>query len=269
MKKKINIGLICAGGSATRFQPYSLAMPKEMLPINATPAIHYVFEECIAANIFKIIIVTRHENNYIKDYFLNNSSLKEFVVENERKFSNDDSIEVIFIEEALDILYGNAAPLIAAKKILSETSDPFAVLFGDDVILEKTAIKELADMYTDDMYALIATTLKNDEDIKHFGNVLYDSKEKSRIIQIKQKPKIKISNDALISRIILTNNIYDYIKISENNNELDLGYALCRLIEEQKLVCGCRITGTWVSVDSPEFYYNALTVARKLIKNQE
>ena len=75
----IQYAVIAAGGASMRFRPYSLSMPKEILPIAGVPAIQYVVDECLSANVNKIIIVSRPGNNIIADYFIANPQYKDLL----------------------------------------------------------------------------------------------------------------------------------------------------------------------------------------------
>ena len=75
----IQYAVIAAGGASMRFRPYSLSMTKEILPIAGVPAIQYVVDECLSANVNKIIIVSRPGNNIIADYFIANPQYKDLL----------------------------------------------------------------------------------------------------------------------------------------------------------------------------------------------
>ena len=50
--------IIPAAGYGTRFLPVSKAIPKEMMPIGAKPAIQWIVEEAVAAGAEEVIVVT-------------------------------------------------------------------------------------------------------------------------------------------------------------------------------------------------------------------
>lgn len=52
------VAVVTAAGEATRFRPFSHAIPKEMLPIGARPALDLVIDECVAAGANEVIVVT-------------------------------------------------------------------------------------------------------------------------------------------------------------------------------------------------------------------
>ncbi len=61
--------VIPVAGLGTRMLPATKAIPKEMLPIVDKPLIQYVVNECIAAGIKEIILVTHSSKNAIENHF--------------------------------------------------------------------------------------------------------------------------------------------------------------------------------------------------------
>lgn len=247
----IDYCIIAAGGHAKRFLPYSLTLPKEMLPLNGIPAIEFAIEECIQAGIKRIIIITR-PNNYVIYNHLKFSKYQMFLTD---KFTNKASIEILVINEDENLPYGNAAPLLTVKSLLENKQ--FIVLFPDDIILGANPISELL------TFANKNTLSENDivisyqfvpySDVHNYGNI--DIGNDHEVVYIKQKPNTEItSNKVLVSRIILNDSIFNYINVAENG-ELDLGLAInSKLTNEPHSVFGCLITGEWICIDTPEKY---------------
>lgn len=61
--------VIPVAGLGTRMLPATKAIPKEMLPVVDKPLIQYVVNECIAAGIKEIILVTHSSKNAIENHF--------------------------------------------------------------------------------------------------------------------------------------------------------------------------------------------------------
>ena len=55
---KVKKAVIPVAGLGTRMLPATKAIPKEMLPLVDKPLIQYVVNECIAAGITEIVLVT-------------------------------------------------------------------------------------------------------------------------------------------------------------------------------------------------------------------
>lgn len=61
--------VIPVAGLGTRMLPATKAIPKEMLPLVDKPLIQYVVNECIAAGITEIVLVTHSSKNSIENHF--------------------------------------------------------------------------------------------------------------------------------------------------------------------------------------------------------
>ncbi len=57
--------VIPVAGLGTRMLPATKAIPKEMLPVVDKPLIQYVVNECIAAGIKEIILVTHSQGKFM------------------------------------------------------------------------------------------------------------------------------------------------------------------------------------------------------------
>lgn len=68
-KSKVKKAVIPVAGLGTRMLPATKAIPKEMLPLVDKPLIQYVVNECIAAGITEIVLVTHSSKNSIENHF--------------------------------------------------------------------------------------------------------------------------------------------------------------------------------------------------------
>ncbi|VEB58760.1 glucose-1-phosphate uridylyltransferase [Salmonella enterica subsp. enterica] len=67
--RKSKKAVIPVAGLGTRMLPATKAIPKEMLPLVDKPLIQYVVNECIAAGITEIVLVTHSSKNSIENHF--------------------------------------------------------------------------------------------------------------------------------------------------------------------------------------------------------
>src|SRR6202023_1511197 len=77
--QKVRKAVLPAAGLGTRFLPATKAQPKEMLTVVDKPQIQYVVEECVAAGIEHIIIVTGRGKSSIEDHFDASPLLEKFL----------------------------------------------------------------------------------------------------------------------------------------------------------------------------------------------
>jgi len=91
------MAVVTAAGHTTRFRPFSAAVPKEMLPIGARPALDLVIDECATAGATEIVVVTRPGDQVVPAHL---------------DAAPRRSVRVDVVEEDLGHGYGNAAPLL-------------------------------------------------------------------------------------------------------------------------------------------------------------
>jgi UTP--glucose-1-phosphate uridylyltransferase len=68
--------VIPAAGLGTRMLPAAKAVPKEMLPVLDRPTIQYVVEECAAAGVNDVLLVTSRDKRALEDHFDRNVELE-------------------------------------------------------------------------------------------------------------------------------------------------------------------------------------------------
>ncbi len=216
---KIKKAVIPAAGLGTRVLPASKAMPKEMLPIVDKPAIQYIVEEAVKSGIEDILIITSRGKTTVEDHFDRApeleqkllSSGKEKVYREMVEISNLANIQYIRQKETKGL--GHA--IYCAKAFVG--SDPFAVLYGDDVIIgERPACGQLCEAY--EKYGLGIVGIKEvptDQILKycslktkHLDGNCYsvtDMVEKPRIDQL-------FSNYAILGRCVLPAKIFPILE---------------------------------------------------------
>ena len=147
---KIRKAVIPAAGLGTRVLPASKAIPKEMLPIVDKPVIQYIVEEAVQAGIEEILIITSRGKGAIEDHFDRAPELesrleaagKTSLLEQVKGIAGLANISFIRQKETKGL--GHA--VLCAREFVG--NEPFAVLYGDDVILgEHSATGELCAAY--------------------------------------------------------------------------------------------------------------------------
>ncbi|MEG1984135.1 MAG: UTP--glucose-1-phosphate uridylyltransferase, partial [Oscillospiraceae bacterium] len=158
---KIKKAVIPAAGMGTRVLPASKAIPKEMLPIVDKPAIQYIVEEAVASGIEDILIITSRGKDAIQDHFDRHPSL-EAALSASGKTELLESVmqpaqlaNICFMRQKEIKGLGHA--IYCAKSFVGD--EPFAVLYGDDVIMSEIPVtKQLIDAY--DEFQLPALGIK-------------------------------------------------------------------------------------------------------------
>ena len=148
---KITKAVIPAAGLGTRVLPATKVMPKEMLPIVDKPAIQYIVEEAVASGITDILIITNRGKGFIEDHF-DKAPVLEHILTNDKKDEMLRSIKDL--DKLANIHYVRQIDTKGLGHAISKArsfvgNEPFAVLYGDDVVIdgEAPATKELIDAY--------------------------------------------------------------------------------------------------------------------------
>ena len=149
---KVTKAVIPAAGLGTRVLPATKSVPKEMLPIVDRPAIHYIVEEAVRAGITDILIITSRGKSSVEDYFDRAPELEERLLASGKEELYRQITEVTQMANIQYVRQQEAKGLghavLCAKSFVG--SDPFAVLYGDDVIIsppDKPAIGQLCEAY--------------------------------------------------------------------------------------------------------------------------
>ncbi len=160
---KVTKAVIPAAGLGTRVLPATKSVPKEMLPIVDRPAIHYIVEEAVRAGITDILIITSRGKSSVEDYFDRAPELEDRLLASGKE---DLYRQIIDVTQMANIQYvrqqeakGLGHAVLCAKSFVG--SNPFAVLYGDDVIIsppDKPAIGQLCEAY--DRYGLGVVGIK-------------------------------------------------------------------------------------------------------------
>ncbi len=242
---KIKKAVIPAAGLGTRFLPVTKSMPKEMLPIIDTPAIHYVVKEAIASGIDDIIIITGRGKKPLEDYFDESPELEMHL----KKSKKEDLLKTVReISSLVNVHYirqkeprGLPDALQTAEKHIGD--EPFAVLLGDDIIdSKKPCVKQLTDVFYKQKSSVIAVQNVPREKISRYGSVQTENTKEKQLYLIKhivEKPKSEEAPSTLaaIGRYVFTPEIFDCIHKTKPgvNNELQIADSINLLTKSQKV----------------------------------
>lgn len=249
---KIRKAVIPAAGLGTRVLPASKAVPKEMLPIVDKPAIQYIVEEAVAAGIEDILIITSRGKSLIEDHFDHAPELEAKLLASGKQELYDT---VVSLAHICNIQYvrqketrGLGHAVWCAKSFVG--SEPFAVLYGDDVIVSKgkPAIGEMIEAY--EKYGKSVVGIKSVPTellpsyctlgVKEVEDHVYD------VFDMIEKPMPAeiISNFAVLGRCLLTPDIFDLLEKTppSRNGEIQLTDAM-RIIARRGDMMGVEYSG--------------------------
>ena len=217
----IKKAIIPAAGLGTRVLPASKAVPKEMLPIVDKPAIQYIVEEAVSAGITDILIITNRGKNVIEDHFDHSFELEHIL--NARGTRDEVLSELKSVALMANIYFirqkeakGLGHAVLCAKSFIKD--EPFAVLYGDDVIVndEKPVIGQLIDAYNTYGKTTVGIKEVSEEQILKYSTMKLEplSDNLYNITDMIEKPKRNeiFSLYSILGRCILTPEIFTVLE---------------------------------------------------------
>lgn len=217
--KKIRKAVIPAAGLGTRVLPATKAMPKEMLPIVDKPAIQYIVEEAAASGIEDILIITNRGKGLLEDHFDRAPELEERLTGNPEKEAMLE--QVVALSKLANIYYvrqketkGLGHAVNCARSFVQ--GEPFAVLYGDDVILGKDpACGQLMRAYEEFGLGVVGVKEVSPEAIRKYSSLkveaLRDNYFRCSDMVEKPAPGEEFSLYSILGRCVLPPEIFDIL----------------------------------------------------------
>ncbi|MCG7532037.1 UTP--glucose-1-phosphate uridylyltransferase GalU [Psychrobium sp. MM17-31] len=247
--KTVKKAVIPVAGLGTRMLPATKAIPKEMLPIVDKPMIQYIVNECIAAGIKEIVLVTHSSKNAVENHFDKSFELESTL---EQRFKRQllDEIHSICPEDVtlIQVRQGEAKGLghavLKARPIVGD--EPFAVVLPDVILDDASAdlktqnLAAMLNRFNDNHISQIMVEPVPEELVSQYGVadcngcVLSEGRSKP-MIRVVEKPAIDEapSNMAVVGRYVLSSAIWDLLEQTPPGagDEIQLTDAIEQLIQ--------------------------------------
>ncbi|MBE0484495.1 MAG: UTP--glucose-1-phosphate uridylyltransferase GalU [Bacterioplanes sp.] len=220
---KVTKAVIPVAGLGTRMLPASKAIPKEMLTLADKPLIQYVVNECAAAGITEIILVTHSSKNAIENHFDTSFELETTLEARVKRQLLDEvrsitpkGVTIMHVRQGQAKGLGHA--VLCAKPLIGDA--PFAVVLPD-VLIDDAA----ANLEQDNLAAMVREFEQTgtnqilvepvpEKDISKYGivdvaGVDLQPGQSSLLAGIVEKPALKDapSNLSVVGRYVFSNNI--------------------------------------------------------------
>lgn len=236
--KKVRKAVIPAAGLGTRVLPATKAMPKEMLPIVDKPAIQYIVEEAAASGIEDILIITNRGKGLLEDHF-------DFAPELEERLEKSGKLDILKevrrIPKLANIFYvrqketkGLGHAIGCAREFVGD--EPFAVLYGDDVIMgEDPACAQLIRAYDEFGSGVVGVKEVSPADIVKYSSLKLEPVRNNyfRCTDMIEKPQPgqEFSLYSILGRCVLPPEIFDILDRTEPGagGEIQLTDAMATL----------------------------------------
>ncbi len=212
--------IIPAAGLGTRMLPIAKAVPKEMLPVVDKPVIQYLIEEAVESGITEILVITNRGKGAIEDYF---DYCPEYETNLEAKGKTAELSELDRIANLANITFlrqkkprGLGHAVLCAKSFVG--NEPFAVLYGDDMIHSPGAptTGELIKLFEEFSLPVVGGQMVDPEWISKYSSLkLEPIRERVyRATDMIEKPKKgeEFSLFSILGRVVLTPEIFTILE---------------------------------------------------------
>lgn len=248
---KVLKAVIPVAGLGTRMLPATKAIPKEMLPVVDKPLIQYVVNECIAAGIKQIVLVTHSSKNSIENHFDKSFEL-ESMLEKRVKRQLLDEVQAICPKDVtiMHVRQGEAKGLghavLCALPLVGEA--PFAVVLPDVLVDPYDANPQrdnLADMVKRFEQTGVSQVMVEPVPMQNVGSYgvadveghqmqAGESVKMTAIIE-KPAPEKAPSNLAVVGRYVFSEQIWSCLKRTPvgAGDEIQLTDAIALLMEKE------------------------------------
>jgi UTP--glucose-1-phosphate uridylyltransferase len=242
--------VIPVAGLGIRILPATKAIPKEMLPLVDKPLIQYIVDECVAAGVKEIVLVTHASKNAIENHFDKSYEL-ESTLEKRVKRQLLEEVQAICPKDVtiMHVRQGEAKGLghavLCAKPCIG--NNPFIVVLPD-VILDQYSANQKTDnlaamikRYKDSLASQIMVAPVPECDVNKYGIADCDGVEiapgdSAKIKAMVEKPAVgeAPSNLAVVGRYVLSEKIWPLLAKTPAGagDEIQLTDAIDMLIEQ-------------------------------------
>ncbi|HIF9078951.1 TPA: UTP--glucose-1-phosphate uridylyltransferase GalU [Photobacterium damselae] len=253
MNNSVRKAVIPVAGLGTRMLPATKAIPKEMLPIVDKPLIQYVVNECVAAGIKEIVLVTHSSKNSIENHFDTSFEL-EATLEQRVKRQLLAEVQAICPPDVtiMHVRQGQAKGLghaiLCAQPLVGDA--PFAVVLPDVILddaasnLETDNLAKMVQRFNETKVSQVMVEPVPMNDVSNYGvadigGVELGAGESSPMTKVVEKPPVEEapSNLAIVGRYVLPAEIWSLLEKTPvgAGGEIQLTDAIDMLMKQQEV----------------------------------
>jgi len=218
--------VILAGGKGTRLKPYTITLPKPLVPVADEPILEIIIRNLRKQGIDELDICVNHMGHLIESYFGNG---EEYGVK----------IKYSYERKAL----GTVAPI----KLIKDLPDNFIVMNGD--VLTDLSYEDLFSEHKNSNAILTIATFQREENID-YGVIRID--DDGTIYDFGEKPKITL--DVSMGVYAFNKRVFDYVP---DDAPFGLDDLMQVLLKNKELVKAHQHSGYWMDIGRPSDYEQA------------
>ena len=219
--------IILAGGKGTRLRPYTVVLPKPLMPIGEYPILEVIIIQLVKHGFTSITLAVNHQADIIKAFFGNGSKWNVNI---------DYSIE----EKPL----GTMGPL----KLINNLPNDFLVMNGD--VLTDLSFSDFFETHIKSKNFFTISSYYRKQLIDY--GVL-EMNTKDHLTSFIEKPQKEYSVSMGI--YMVNKEILNFIP---NNEAFGFDNLMLKLLEEKKEVNVRNFSGYWLDIGRPDDYIEAI-----------
>ncbi|RUO26347.1 UTP--glucose-1-phosphate uridylyltransferase [Aliidiomarina minuta] len=245
--------IIPVAGLGTRMLPATKAIPKEMLPLVDKPLIQYIVNECAAAGLTEIILVTHSSKNSIENHFDTSFELEATLEKRVKRQILDEvqsicppGVTIMHVRQGVAKGLGHA--ILTARPLVGD--EPFAVVLPDVLLDEETAdltkdnLAEMVRSFSENQVSQVMVEKVPHEMVSNYGiadigGAKLAAGEQAPISQLVEKPSVDSapSDLAVVGRYVFTRELWPLLKVTPvgAGDEIQLTDAMAMLLEQQQV----------------------------------
>ncbi|GAB5410849.1 MAG: nucleotidyltransferase family protein [Balneolaceae bacterium] len=218
--------IILAGGKGTRLKPYTIALPKPLVPIHEFPILEIIIRQLAHHGFDHITITVNHLSELIKAFFGNGSKWNIKI---------DYSLE----EKPLSTM----GPLT----LLDNLPDDFLIMNGD--VLTDLSFGEFLESHTSEkrIFSISSYTRKEKSEYGVLG-----LNEKNQLINFYEKPEQEVQ----VSMGVYAAN-KEILDLIPDHTFFGFDHLMLSLIEQSKFPTVVPFSGYWMDIGRPDDYQQA------------
>jgi len=241
---EVRKAVIPAAGFGTRMLPAAKAVPKELLPVLDRPTIQYVVEECAAAGVDDVLLVTSRDKKVLEDHFDRSPELearlsaggKQALLASVNELVG--KVKIHSVRQAEQRGLGDA--VYQAKRHVGD--EPFLCLLGDAIFSDgEPPARQMIEAFRRVGTSVIGLEEVPAEKVSRYGIVggasVGEGLLKLDVLVEKPSPQSAPSRMAVAARYVLTPAIFECLEETKpgKGGEVQLTDALQLLLKREPI----------------------------------
>ena len=219
--------VILAGGRGTRLRPYTVVLPKPLMPIGEFPILEVIVRQLAAAGFDHVTMAVNHQAELIKAFFQDGAKWRMRI---------DYSLE--------DKPLGTMGPL----RLIGALPEHFLVMNGD-VLTDLDFARLFEDHVRSGALFTISSSVR--DEIIDYG--VLDTDGNGRLIGFREKPRSRY--EVSMGVYVLNARVLDYIP---QDRLYGFDHLMLDLIAAKEPVVVRPFTGYWLDIGRPDDYARAI-----------